>query len=100
MLRLDILDRDSEGLIEKLEVKCEQPEACSSTKIAGGDVRHRRPRARTRNVIRSPDHASSSTTSMGKLEETLANAGLIRRKASSLPSLWGILTMRADKVIE
>jgi hypothetical protein len=30
------------------------------------------PRARTRNVIRSADHASSSTASMGKLEEALA----------------------------
>jgi len=37
------------------------------------------------------------TTSMGKLEEVLPITGLIRRKASSLPSLCGSLTTRGSE---
>jgi hypothetical protein len=49
--------------------------------------------------MRSPAQISSSTLSTGKLEDALLKAGLMRRKASSLPSLCGMVTMRgADTV--
>ena len=47
----------------------------------------------------SPDQISSSTANAGKLDEALPSAGFMRRKASSLPSLCGMVTMRgADTV--
>jgi hypothetical protein len=41
---------------------------------------------------------TSSGLPMGKLEEALPKAGLIRRKASSLPSLCGISTIRGSDI--
>jgi hypothetical protein len=65
--------------------------------IGGGDWAHVRAfhDVDTRRAAGGNFGASSSTTSIGELEEALPNAGLIRRKASSLPRLWGILTIRA-----
>jgi hypothetical protein len=41
---------------------------------------------------------SSSTASTGKLQEALPNAGFTRRKASSLPSVCGILTTSGSAI--
>jgi hypothetical protein len=47
--------------------------------------------ARTRKSMRSSDQTSLSTLRTGKFCEALPSAGLMRRKASSLPSLCGMV---------
>jgi hypothetical protein len=48
------------------------------------------PSARTRKSMR-PDHSSFATFNTGKLSVAFPSAGLIRRSASSLPSLCPIV---------